>query len=104
MKKLINRPDDVARETIEGLLLAYPQYLKPVKGFQAVTRSDAPVRGKVAILTGGGSGHEPMFAGFVGPGLADGSVAGNIFASPPPAPIVATAQSIHGGSGVLFVY
>ena len=104
MKKLINDPNDVARETIEGLALAYPQYLKRVGDFQVVVRRDAPVAGQVAILTGGGSGHEPMFAGFVGRGMAHGSVAGNIFASPPPAPVVAAAKAIDGGAGVLFLY
>ena len=104
MKKLINDPNQVARETIEGLALAYPQYLRQVEGIQAVARRDAPVAGHVAVLTGGGSGHEPMFAGFVGRGMAHGSVAGNIFASPPPAPIVATAKAIHAGAGVLFLY
>ena len=104
MKKLINDPNQVVRETIEGLTLAYPQYVRQVEGFQAVVRRDAPVRNKVAVLSGGGSGHEPMFAGFVGRGLADGSVAGNIFTSPPPAPIVATAKAIHGGAGILFLY
>jgi dihydroxyacetone kinase-like protein len=104
MKKLINRPDDVARETIEGLALAYPRYVRLVGDFQAVVRRDAPVPGQVAVLTGGGSGHEPMFAGFVGPGMAHASVAGNIFASPPPAPIVAAARAAHAGAGVLFLY
>ncbi|HTT60536.1 MAG TPA: dihydroxyacetone kinase subunit DhaK [Bryobacteraceae bacterium] len=104
MKKLINDPNDVARETIEGLVLAYSQYLKQVEGLQVVARRDAPVAGQVSILTGGGSGHEPMFAGFVGRGMAHGSVAGNIFASPPPAPILAAAKAIHSGRGVLFLY
>jgi len=104
LKKLINDPNQVVRESIEGLTLAYPQYVRQVEGLQAVVRRDAPVRNKVAVLTGGGSGHEPMFAGFVGPGLADGSVAGNIFTSPPPGPIVATAKAIQGGAGVLFLY
>jgi len=104
MKKLINDPNLVARETIEGLALAYPQHIRQVPGIQAVVRKDAPIAGKVAILTGGGSGHEPMFAGFVGSGMADGSVAGNIFASPPPLPIACTAKAIHGGAGVLFLY
>lgn len=104
MKKLINDPNHVAHETIEGLALAYPQYLRQVDGIQAVVRRDAPIAQRVAVLTGGGSGHEPMFAGFVGRGMAHGSVAGNIFASPPPAPIVATAKAIHGGSGILFLY
>lgn len=104
MKKLINDPRKVAAEALEGLALAYPQYVKLVPGAQAVVRNDAPIAGKVGVLTGGGSGHEPMFAGFVGAGMADGSVAGNIFASPPPQPIVAAAKAIHGGAGVVFVY
>jgi phosphoenolpyruvate---glycerone phosphotransferase subunit DhaK len=102
VKKLINDPNQVASDTIEGLVLAYPQYLRQVEGIQAVVRRDAPVRNTVAVMTGGGSGHEPMFAGFVG--RAHGSVAGNVFAPPLPAPIVATAKGIHGGAGVLFVY
>jgi phosphoenolpyruvate---glycerone phosphotransferase subunit DhaK len=104
VKKLINDPNQVVRETIEGMALAYPQYIRQLAGLQAVVRCDAPAQGKVAVLTGGGSGHEPMFAGFVGRGMADGSVAGNVFASPPPDPIVATAKAIHGGAGVLFLY
>jgi dihydroxyacetone kinase len=104
LKKLINHPDQVAREAIEGLASAYPQILCPIAGVQAVMRRDAPLMGKVAVLSGGGSGHEPMFAGFVGRGMAHGSVAGNVFASPAPPPIVSTAKAIHGGAGVLFLY
>ena len=104
MKKLINDPNDCARESIEGLALAFPHLLRKLERWQVVVRRDAPVANKVALLSGGGSGHEPMFAGFVGPGLADGSVAGNIFASPPPPPIVAAAKAIHAGQGVLFLY
>jgi dihydroxyacetone kinase len=104
MKKLINDPNAVAAETIEGLALAYPHILRKLDGIQAVARNDAPVRGKVAVLTGGGSGHEPLFAGYVGRGLPDASVAGNIFASPPPIPIMSAAQQVHSGRGVLLLY
>ena len=104
MKKLINNPDDVALQAIEGLALAFPQYLRKLPGIQAVVRRDAPVSSKVAIVTGGGSGHEPMFAGYVGRGMADASVAGNIFASPPPPPIFQAAKAAYGGEGVLFIY
>jgi phosphoenolpyruvate---glycerone phosphotransferase subunit DhaK len=104
MKKIVNNPDHFAREAIEGLALAYPQYIRRIPGSQAVLRKDAPVFGKVAILTGGGSGHEPMFAGYVGRGMADASVAGNVFASPPPSPIFEAAKAAHGGAGVLFLY
>ena len=104
MKKLINDPHAVALEALEGLALAYPQYLRKIEQLTAVVRKDAPVRGKVAVVTGGGSGHEPMFAGFVGPGWADASVVGDIFTSPPPPPIYETAKAVHGGVGVLFLY
>lgn len=104
MKKLINDPNMVARETIEELALANPHTLKKIEGAMAVARRDAPVAGKVAVVTGGGSGHEPLFAGYVGRGLADASVAGNIFASPPPMPIVTTARQIHSGRGILLLY
>ena len=104
MKKVINNPNDFAREAIEGLALAYPQYIRQIPGLTAVLRKDEAVHGKVTILTGGGSGHEPMFAGYVGRGMADVSVAGNVFASPPPPPIYEAAKAAHGGAGVLFLY
>jgi dihydroxyacetone kinase len=104
VKKLINDPRKVALEAIEGLTLAFPQYLRKVDGHQAVLRRDAPIPGKVTVLTGGGSGHEPMFASYVGRGMADASVAGNVFAAPPPPPIYETAKLAHGGAGVLFIY
>ncbi len=104
MKKLINNPNNVALESIEGLAVAFPNLLRKLDKWQAVVRRDSPILKKVAVLTGGGSGHEPMFAGYVGAGLADGSVAGNVFTSPPPPPIIATGKAIHGGRGVLFLY
>ena len=104
LKKLVNDPNAAAVEALEGLALAYPHYLRKIEGLTAVVRKDAPIPGKVAVVTGGGSGHEPMFAGFVGPGWADASVAGNIFTSPPPPPIYEAAKVVHGGAGVLFLY
>jgi phosphoenolpyruvate---glycerone phosphotransferase subunit DhaK len=104
MKKLINNPDAVAAETVEGYVLAYSRYVRKVEGAQGVIRRLAPVKGQVAVITGGGSGHEPMFLGYVGQGMAHGSVAGNIFTSPPPQPIYETAKAAHSGSGVLFLY
>ncbi len=104
MKKLVNHHDAVAAETVEGFLAAYPEYVRKVDGAQAVVRRAAPVQGQVAVITGGGSGHEPMFMGYVGRGMAHGSVAGNVFTSPPPQPICETAKAAHGGSGILFLY
>ena len=104
LKKLMNDPNAFAAEALEGLAQAYPQFVRKIEGLTAVTRKDVPIAGKVAVVTGGGSGHEPMFAGFVGPGWADASVAGNVFTSPPPPPICAAAKAVHGGAGVLFLY
>ena len=104
MKKLLNDPNNVALETVQGFALAYPQYVRQLDGLQSVVRRQAPTAGKVAVLTGGGSGHEPMFLGYVGRGMADASVAGNVFASPPPMPIYETAKAVHGGAGILFLY
>ncbi len=104
MKRLINSPNDVAAEAFQGFARAHPRYLRPLEGIQAVVRRDGPATGEVAIITGGGSGHEPMFLGYVGPGMAHGSVAGNIFTSPPPQPIYEVAKAAHSGAGVLFVY
>ncbi len=104
MKKLINNPDDVASETMEGLVLAFPESVRSLDGVRAIVRRDAPIQGKVAVVTGGGSGHEPMWWCYVGRGMPDASIAGNIFAAPPPGPIYQTAKAVDGGRGVLFVY
>ncbi len=104
MKRLINLPDAVAAEAIEGFSLAYSRYVRQLEGLQAVVRRTEAATGEVAVVTGGGSGHEPMFLGYVGLGMAHGSVAGNVFTSPPPQPIYATAKAAHAGAGVLFVH
>jgi dihydroxyacetone kinase len=104
MKKLINSPDDVASETMEGFVSAFPQSVRSLEGVRALVRRDAPIQGKVAVVTGGGSGHEPMWWGYVGRGLPDASVLGNVFAAPPPGPIYQTAKAVDGGRGVLFIY
>jgi dihydroxyacetone kinase-like protein len=83
MKKLINDPFRVTLEEIEGFVAAFPSRVRRV-GAQSVVRSDAPVSGKVGVIFGGGSGHEPLFMGYLGKGLADGCPVGNIFASPSP--------------------
>ena len=104
LKKLINNPDDVASETMEGFAAAFPQSVRILENVRAIVRHDAPIPGKVAVVTGGGSGHEPMWWGYVGPGLPDASVIGNVFAAPPPGPIYQTAKAVESGSGVLFIY
>lgn len=105
MKKLINDPYQVVEETIAGILKAYPAHLRIIKDNpRALVRADAPVKGKVSIVTGGGSGHIPVFLGYVGPGLLDGVAVGNVFSSPSSDDMLAAAKETDGGSGVLFLF
>jgi dihydroxyacetone kinase len=105
MKKLMNEPSAFVDEMLEGLLLAYPDQLKSVGGTnRALVRADAPVAGKVGIVTGGGSGHLPVFVGYVGRGLASGVAIGNVFSSPTVDQIAAATRGVHSGQGVLYLY
>ncbi|MEK7862750.1 MAG: dihydroxyacetone kinase subunit DhaK [Chloroflexota bacterium] len=104
MQKIINRPELFVDEMLEGILLAHPAALKRGGDPRAIVRADAPVKGKVAIATGGGSGHLPVFMGYVGRGLADGAAIGNVFASPSADQMLEVTRGIHGGAGVLYVY
>jgi len=104
MQKLINRPDDFVEETLEGIVRAHPNDLRLGDDPRALVRLDAPISGKVAIATGGGSGHLPVFLGYVGRGLADGAAVGNVFASPSADQMLAVIKEINGGAGVLLLY
>lgn len=105
MKKLINLPQDFARETAEGILLAHPQDFKMLNdNFRCIVRADEKKEGKVAIATGGGSGHLPVFLGYVGYGLCDGVTVGNVFASPSAECMYEVDKAIHSGAGVLHLY
>lgn len=105
MKKLLNDPAEFVEQTLDGLLAAHPDQFSRVPGHpQVLVRTGSPVQGKVTIITGGGSGHLPVFLGYVGEGLADGVAVGNVFASPSSEQIVAAARAAHGGSGCLFLY
>lgn len=105
MKKLINNPRDFVVEMLDGLLKAHPDQLSFAAGDQhCIVRADAPVNGKVALATGGGSGHLPVFLGYVGKGLLDGCAVGDVFASPNAEQMLAVTQRIHGGKGVLYLY
>jgi len=104
-KKLINSGADAVDEMLEGILAAHPEHLYAVKDMpRAIVAKNGPRNGKVGLVIGGGSGHEPTFLGYVGKGLADAAAIGNVFASPPPDPIVACAKAADGGAGVLFMY
>jgi phosphoenolpyruvate---glycerone phosphotransferase subunit DhaK len=105
MKKLMNEPGAFVDEMLDGLLLAHPEKLKSVGGTnRAVVRADAPVAGKVGIVTGGGSGHLPIFVGYVGRELASGVAIGNVFSSPTVDQIAAATRGVHSGKGVLYLY
>ena len=105
MKKLINDPNAVIDEMVDGIIAAHPGHLRRLDSHKrAVVRADAPIAGKVGILIGGGSGHEPTFIGYVGRGLADAVAVGNVFASPPPDPIYEASKAIHAGAGVVYMY
>ena len=103
MKKLINDPRDAVRESLAGFAAAHADLLKLHINPTYVVRGDAPISGKVGILSGGGSGHEPMHAGFVGRGMLDAACPGEIFTSPTPDQMEAATVAVHGGAGVLHI-
>ena len=102
MKKLINGLDDILTESLDGLAAAHADILCLGSAHQFVRRRELTPR-KVALISGGGSGHEPLHAGFVGKGMLDAACPGQIFTSPTPDQMLAAAQSVDGGAGVLFI-
>jgi dihydroxyacetone kinase-like protein len=103
MKKFINDPFDVVDEMLEGFLDVHKSHVKRLEGARTVVRADAPVKGKVGVLTGGGSGHKPAFIGFIGKGMLDAVAVGEIFTSPPPLAVFEGAKAVNGGKGVVFL-
>jgi len=100
-----NNDENYVDEMLEGILNAYPDLLKKANGeIRTITRADSPVKGKVSIVTGGGSGHLPVFMGYVGKGLLDGAAIGNVFASPSMNQILILTKAVYGGKGVLYLY
>lgn len=105
MKKLINDPKNVVEEMIDGYVKAHPNYIKQLEeNDRALVTARPRSNGKVGVVIGGGSGHEPAFMGYVGEGMADGVAVGNIFASPPPAPILEATKAVDQGAGVVYLY
>ncbi len=102
MKKLINDPADVVADALRGMALAHPE-LRVDHENRVVFRGDGPRQGKVGLVSGGGSGHEPMHGGFVGRGMLDAACAGEVFTSPVPDQMVAATQGVDGGAGVLHI-
>ena len=103
MKKLINSPDDVVRDALRGMEAAHGDRLRISYDPYMVVRKDAPVQGKGGIISGGGSGHEPMHGGFVGPGMLDAACPGEVFTSPTPDQMLEATKAVNGGAGVLHV-
>ncbi|MGD8202121.1 dihydroxyacetone kinase family protein [Ornithinimicrobium sp. W1679] len=102
MTRLMNDPADFAREALDGFCAAHPEYVQAVRG--GVRRSTASPEGEVALVVGGGSGHYPAFAGWVGPGMAHGAVCGNIFASPSASQVYSVVSSVEVGGGVVLAF
>jgi dihydroxyacetone kinase-like protein len=103
LKKFINDPADVVKDSLIGLGQAHGDLLRVDLGDQLVLRKDAPVAGKVALVSGGGSGHEPLHGGFVGRGMLDAACPGEIFTSPVPDQMLAATKAVNGGAGVIHI-
>src|SRR5437762_11351908 len=103
MKKLINKPEDVVKEALAGMLAAHSELIDVDIEQQIIVRKNAPFQGKVGIISGGGSGHEPMHGGFVGYGMLDAACPGAVFTSPVPDQMLAATQAVNGGAGVLHI-
>ncbi|UQA96757.1 dihydroxyacetone kinase subunit DhaK [Streptomyces halobius] len=102
MKMLINVPETVVTDALRGMAAAHPDLVVDTEN-RVIVRRDAPVAGKVGLVSGGGSGHEPLHGGFVGPGMLDGACPGEVFTSPVPDQMVRAAAAVDSGKGVLFV-
>ena len=104
-KKIINKGEDAVDEMLEGALAAHPRHLKRHESNpRAIIAQESPRPGKVGLVIGGGSGHEPTFLGFVGKGLADAAAIGDVFTSPTPGMVLDCARAVNGGAGILFMY
>src|SRR6202140_1777646 len=99
LKKLINRPGAVVKEALQGMARAHADLVRVSFEPAYIARVDAPVGGKVGILSGGGSGHEPMHGGFVGVGMLDAACPGEVFTSPVPGQMLAAPKAVGGGAG-----
>jgi dihydroxyacetone kinase-like protein len=103
VKKLINEPDNVVREELQGVEAAHPDLVKVFYDPYYIVRADAPVEGKVGLVSGGGSGHEPMHGGFVGMGMLDAACPGEVFTSPTPDQMLEATKAVNGGAGVVHI-
>ena len=104
MKKIINKPENYVKEMLEGIYIAHPDFVTYVNNDLHCLVSSNKVEGKVGIMTGGGSGHLPLFLGYVGKGMLDGCAVGDVFQSPSAEQIMAITKAIDSGAGVLYIY
>src|SRR5690625_4591392 len=103
MKKIINDPNQVVDEMIDGMVAAYPNQIRRLPVTTVIVRHDAPIDKKVGIISGGGSGHEPAHAGYIGKGMLDAAVVGEVFTSPTPDQILAAIKEVDSGVGVFMI-
>src|SRR5215212_3988839 len=103
MKKLINDPENAVREELLGIAAAHADLVRVDLDYSIVVRKDAPVSGKVGVISGGGSGHEPMHGGYVGMGMLDAACPGAVFTSPVPDQMQFATEKVKGGAGVLHI-
>jgi len=103
MRKFLNEPSQVVKESLKGLAAAHPDLLRYDVANQIIVRKDAPRKGKVALISGGGSGHEPLHGGFVGLGMLDAAAPGEVFTSPVPGQMLAATKAVDGGAGVVHI-
>src|ERR1700676_840672 len=103
MRKIITEPDQVVKESLAGLAASVPDILRYDVANQILVRADAPVKGKVALISGGGSGHEPLHGGFVGRGMLDAACPGEVFTSPVPDQMLAATKAVDAGAGVVHI-
>ncbi|MED0716164.1 MAG: dihydroxyacetone kinase subunit DhaK [Bacillaceae bacterium] len=103
MKKLINDPNQVVEDMLAGMVAAHSNRMKRLPNTNVIVRKEAPIQGKVGLVSGGGSGHEPSHAGYVGKGMLDGAVCGEVFTSPTPDQIFEAIQAVDSGNGVLLI-
>ena len=103
LKKIINDPNLVVQDMLKGMVAAHPNAIKQLPETTVIVRSDAPTANKVGLVSGGGSGHEPAHAGYVGKGMLDAAVAGEVFTSPTPDQLFAGIKAVDGGAGVFLI-
>lgn len=104
MKKIINKPVDFVPEVLDGILKAHPKQLTFMEEIHSIVSTNSPVEGKVGLATGGGSGHLPVFLGYIGKGMLDGCAVGDVFSSPSAETMLAVTRHINSGKGVVYIY